>query len=274
MSAARIASYPGSFAGLAEAAAAAVGGRITWVHTPACARNAKFDALLLLGGSDVHPARYGEPVRHATGCDPHRDAVEWELLRRAERLGVPVLGICRGSQIMAAFRGGRLAQDTAADLGCRHPGTHRLAAVAPGLRQRMPGVVVNSMHHQAVLAPGRGLRVLACAPDGVVEAIGGGRWLGVQWHPEVLAADDPAGWLPLFGWWLSGYRPGYRLDGRELEAAVARYWDARLASAYWWRPVVGAARRPEAQKDAHRKDAHKRAPLTTRRAGWTWQDVM
>lgn len=269
----RVAACPGSFADLAEAAVHAVGGRIAWVRTPACARNAKFDALLLLGGADVHPSRYGEPVRYATGCDPYRDAVEWELLRRAERLGVPVLGICRGSQILAAFRGGRLAQDTAADLGHRHPGTHRLAAVARGLRQRMPGVVVNSMHHQAVLAPGRGLRVLACAPDGVVEAIGGGRWLGVQWHPELLAADDPAGWLPLFGWWLSGYRADYRLDGHALEAAVARYWDASLASAYWWRPRVRVTRAAASNKDG-RKDGRKSAPLTTRRIGWTWQDVI
>jgi putative glutamine amidotransferase len=174
------------------------------------------DGLVLGGGCDVEPARYGETTREDAGVetDPERDELDFSLLEAARRDGVPVLAICRGLQVVNVALGGTLIQDVrtqqpsavshdvpqAPKTRIEHavsvsPGT-RLAAVSAG-----SDLPVNSRHHQAIARPAAGLVVSAVAPDGVVEAAEAkqGPWLvGVQWHPENLAADGEAASRRLF----------------------------------------------------------------------------
>jgi putative glutamine amidotransferase len=159
----------------------------------------RIDALLLIGGADVDPASYGdarEPVTEATY--PERDRFELALLLGALEREMPVLGICRGMQILNVALGGTLVQDLGNDYHRRalgsFDGSEHLVRLEPGsLAARAVGEqvhVARCHHHQGVLLLGEGLRVTGRAADGVTEAIEtvDGRWvLGVQWHPE---ADD------------------------------------------------------------------------------------
>ena len=158
------------------------------------------DGLLLTGGGDVDPTRYGElPGPEVFGTDPGRDAFEVALVLAAARAGVPVLGICRGCQVMNVALGGSLIQHVPAVTGRDHYRkdlslvTVHGVRVAPG--SLLAGVVgatnfdVNSLHHQAVDRLGNGLQAVAWSDDGVVEAVetaAPARLLGVQWHPELL----------------------------------------------------------------------------------------
>ncbi len=168
------------------------------------------DGLLLTGGGDVDPARFGE-APHPTCYDvaPRRDTVETRAVERALDRGIPVLAICRGIQVLNVALGGSLYQDIASEPGSpiahgqkapRDQPTHRVA-VKPGSRLAetlgADEVEVNSMHHQSVRALGRGLVEVAWAPDGIVEGLempDSSRFvLGVQWHPEELIAhSEPA----------------------------------------------------------------------------------
>lgn len=176
-------------------AVAATGARheiLPWTGDPD-ADAARFDALVLCGGDDVDARRFGEENHPAVELvPPVRDAYEIGLVRAAVARGTPLLGVCRGAQVMNVALGGTLIQHLP-DLphtyphraGVRHAVTlvrgSRLAGLAPE-----PAVEVNSFHHQAVgrLAPG--LRVAATSPDGVVEAVEGEGCftVGIQWHPE------------------------------------------------------------------------------------------
>jgi putative glutamine amidotransferase len=159
------------------------------------------DGLLLSGGGDVDPARYGAlPVPEIYGLDPGRDAFEVALVLAAARADVPVLGICRGSQILNVALGGSLIQHVPAVTGCdhcirdrSHEPVHDVVVASGSLLEAVAGateIAVNSLHHQAVDRLGAGLRAVAWAEDGIVEGVesdGPGRLLGVQWHPELLA---------------------------------------------------------------------------------------
>jgi putative glutamine amidotransferase len=163
------------------------------------------DGVLLTGGADVDPDRYGDRTRHPTlELAPERDAYELALTRAALARDLPLLAICRGVQVLNVAAGGTLVQD----LPSEHPSAlrhtvrepkHAIAhdvQVAPGTclaalvdRAGAPPnrVAVNSRHHQAVKNTAPGFVVSAIAPDGVIEAIEkpGTRFcLGVQWHPE------------------------------------------------------------------------------------------
>ncbi len=157
------------------------------------ARLAPFDALMLIGGGDLHPSAYGQdPVPQCYGMDEEADAFEMEMAGAAVRLGKPLLAICRGMQVLNVALGGTLHQHIS---GRRQPDpgpttTHEVEIVAG---TRLAGVLgpgalaVNSFHHQAVDRLGHGLRISARAADGTVEAIEGlGFVLGVQWHAETL----------------------------------------------------------------------------------------
>lgn len=165
---------------------------------------ANCDGLLVPGGADVDPARYGQKNTASVGIDPDRDRDELTLIRQFLALEKPILGICRGHQILNVALGGDLIQDL------------------PGHRQRPDGVdevhpvgvehpflgqlygdtfVSNSAHHQAIGRLGEGLRVTCRSGEGIIEGVihENGRIIGVQFHPERMAfahrrpdADDGA----------------------------------------------------------------------------------
>ncbi|MEZ5231814.1 MAG: gamma-glutamyl-gamma-aminobutyrate hydrolase family protein [Acidimicrobiales bacterium] len=170
-------------------------------------------ALLVTGGGDVAPAAYGSaPTTDLLDeVDPERDAVELAAVRWARRSGRPVLGICRGIQLVAAALGGSLCQDlpTAGhnghwDLEREHAPSHAVKAEPGSLAEAALGGAgeVNSIHHQAVADPGPELVATAWSPDGVIEAVearNGTPTLGLQWHPERLAGSDARHLAP-FRW--------------------------------------------------------------------------
>ena len=164
-----------------------------------------FSGLMLIGGGDVEPGRYGaEPDPRVYGIDPDRDSLEIELLRAANRLGIPALGICRGAQVLNVAFGGTLIQhlpDEAGRVGHGMRGedaTLHSVKVSPGSRLRKAcrgeELACSSHHHQGIDRLGEGLVPVAWSEDGMVEGIetAGGWMLGVQWHPEDTARADPA----------------------------------------------------------------------------------
>ena len=166
------------------------------------------DGLLLTGGGDVEPSRYGEaPHPNLDDVDPARDEFEIGLIAAARRRDLPIFAICRGVQVLNIAGGGTLVQDIPSQVAGAlkhslavppHP-TYELAhevwvekdsLLATLMGERLVGsdtCEVNSRHHQAVKTVAAGYRVSATAPDGVIEAIEdpAARFcLGVQWHPE------------------------------------------------------------------------------------------
>ncbi|MQS11484.1 gamma-glutamyl-gamma-aminobutyrate hydrolase family protein [Streptomyces kaniharaensis] len=157
---------------------------------------ARLDALVIAGGPDLDPAFYGSAPHPRTEVDsPERDVWETALLRGALAAGIPLLGICRGMQVLNVVCGGTLVQHlpdvVAADVHGGTPGKYGTHPVRPVPGTLLGGLLpeseldVPTFHHQAVDRLGAGLRVSAHAPDGTVEAVEGpGFTLGVQWHPE------------------------------------------------------------------------------------------
>ena len=163
----------------------------------------RIDGLLLAGGGDVDPALYGADGHPAVdGVDPARDRIEVALARQAVRESRALFGICRGAQILNVALGGTLYADTAAHPGAlrhtyfpEHPFDMRPHPVRVAEDSRLATIVgtpllsVNSLHHQACRDIAAPLRVVATAPDGLVEAVklpGHPFALAVQWHPEAL----------------------------------------------------------------------------------------
>lgn len=159
------------------------------------------DGLILQGGADLCAQSYGEEtLRPEWQGDRIRDAYEMELLHEFMEAGRPVLGICRGAQLINVAMGGTLYQDIATQVenACVHVHddydlfSHTVEwSATSGLARLYPGITsggVVSIHHQAIKTLGRGLKVEACCPeDGIIEAIrleGKPYVLGLQWHPE------------------------------------------------------------------------------------------
>lgn len=162
----------------------------------AAAVAARLDGLLLSGGGDVDPARYGAaPDPTTTGVDSARDQTEVELLQLAADRSMAVLGICRGIQIINVAAGGTLHQHVD---GHRQEPRDLLShevMVVPGASfggLALESVRVNTLHHQTVADLGRGLKVTALSPDGVIEGLESedGRVVAVQCHPEELTAHE------------------------------------------------------------------------------------
>ena len=161
------------------------------------------DGLLLPGGGDMDPKFYGQERIPACG-EPNllRDAAEPLLLRAFLAADKPVLGICRGIQVMNAALGGDLYQDIKPFEHLPHNDhwakVHTVTVRRGTLLSRILGqdtVLVNSQHHQAVDRVAPGFTLAALSEDGIVEAIekpDAGFCLGVQWHPEWLSDADPA----------------------------------------------------------------------------------
>jgi putative glutamine amidotransferase len=159
----------------------------------------RVDALVMIGGADIDPARYGEPRHEKTaGVDAHQDAFEFALLQAALDIGLPVLAICRGMQALNVVLGGSLLQHLPDDPSrdAHRKVHHEVHLADESLVARAVGsldVCGHSLHHQAVAHVGAGLRVTGRTTDGTIEAIELERgWVvGVQWHPEDTAAHDP-----------------------------------------------------------------------------------
>ena len=171
----------------------------------------RLDGVLIPGGVDINPLEYGEEVRPECGnLDPARDRVELQLTKWAIEDGKPLLGLCRGLQVVNVASGGTLWQDLASQNAAfakhdyfptagfeRDHLAHDVEVVA-GTKLRSclesPRVMVNSMHHQGIKTLGRGLVASAIAPDGLIEAVEGTEdpfLVAVQWHPEVFEMTDP-----------------------------------------------------------------------------------
>jgi putative glutamine amidotransferase len=185
------------------------------------------DGLLLTGGVDVDPIRYGEE-RHAmvTAIEPERDEFEFSLTLAARQAGLPIFGICRGIQVMNVAFGGSLIQDITAQMAGILPHTvpsppcavahevwvSRGSRLWTLMQEKMGDAdtcAVNSRHHQAIKRLAPGFEVTATAPDGVIEAIecpNSTFCLGVQWHPENFWRTGE--FRPLFEGFIEACRKG------------------------------------------------------------------
>ena len=183
-------------------AVAEAGGEPVLLPTGAVSAEAvrRLDGLVLAGGADVDPARYGHPAGpHTTVLRPERDAAELAVLQAALSRDLPLLAICRGMQLLNVELGGDLLQHLPdiPGAGIHNPGAGLLAGrqvrTAPGTqldRLLGPTAAVDCHHHQALDRIAPGLTPSAWAEDGLVEAVeaAGRRFcLGVQWHPEASA---------------------------------------------------------------------------------------
>ncbi|MER6332950.1 gamma-glutamyl-gamma-aminobutyrate hydrolase family protein [Streptomyces sp. NPDC001034] len=165
------------------------------------ARLARFDGLLLPGGGDLAPHRYGAAHTHAAvyDVDDEQDAFDLELARQALAGGLPLLAVCRGLQVVNTVLGGTLHQDMGGP-GRDHRHLRHPVSLAPGSAlARITGAdkaEASCYHHQHLDRLGEGLTATARAADGTVEGVEltahGGLFVGVQWHPEDTAAQDPA----------------------------------------------------------------------------------
>lgn len=186
------------------------------------------DGIVLSGGSDMNPLLVGEePIPQLHGINAERDVPELKLIHRAYEMQIPILGICRGIQMLTAALGGSIYQDLekqytdallikhSQDLA-REYASHnafidkdsKLADIfrRSGLKENADGrymLPINSFHHQAVRCPGKVLKVCARSSDGVIEAVESAEHksiLGVQWHPECFIMAGDKSQMPVFHW--------------------------------------------------------------------------
>lgn len=167
----------------------------------------RMDGILFTGGEDVSPSYYGQAIKRGFGgCSSNRDAFEWKLLTEAMAQGKPIMGICRGMQLINIFYGGTLFQDlnqmafTSLEHSCiklpKHVATHEVEVyVNTHLYEMVQNgrLQVNSKHHQSVDRLGDGLIVSSKALDGVIEGIEDPNRpfvVALQWHPEMMAGHD------------------------------------------------------------------------------------
>ncbi|MDQ2695937.1 MAG: type 1 glutamine amidotransferase [Pseudomonadota bacterium] len=189
------------------------GGRTAWIFTRYALRKAgaracrltpdnpqppaPLDGLVIGGGDDINPRRYGQTPLMTIRIDHQRDDFEWQMLEQADREQLPVMGICRGAQLINVVFGGTLHQhlmDVIEDLVLRRTVLPRKDIdIEPD--SRLAGILnltrlrVNSLHHQGVDRTAEGFRVAARDRYGIVQAIectDRPFMLGVQWHPEYL----------------------------------------------------------------------------------------
>ncbi len=175
-----------------------------------------FDGLLLTGGGDVDPARYGQPDKGSLPPDPERDRTELALVNAYIAAGKPILGICRGMQILNVALGGTLVQDLGEELNLFHrritaDKVHPVRVQEGSVLHPLYGPLfhANSAHHQAVDIPGQGAIITARSESGVAESLElpGKSVLGVQFHPERMTGShlrpDTANGAAIFQWFLA-----------------------------------------------------------------------
>ena len=198
----------------------------------------KVDGILLSGGGDINPLLLGEePIPGLHGICPQRDEMELLLVREAYNRQIPMLGICRGIQVLVAALGGTLYQDLNTQYSesplVKHDqdldrayASHSVKLEAGSILAKLfpeaveKGLSVNSFHHQAVRTPGPLLRISAKATDGVIEAVESNEYksiVGVQWHPECFITRGCRCMMPLFNWLVSeasSFAEAKRIHGR------------------------------------------------------------
>lgn len=187
-------------------------------HTVLEAYIRQLDGLLLPGGGDIDPALYGAAMHpKTTNIDEYRDYSEIALTRMAIQLNVPILGICRGLQVINVALGGTMIQDIPDEVGgpLAHGESitrqdwehmaHSMNIANDSLLASILGTTampVNSLHHQALGTIGTGIRAVAWSDDGVIEAVegsGANFILAVQCHPEALYHNADTRWQQMFG---------------------------------------------------------------------------
>ena len=194
----------------------------------------RVDALIFSGGGDINPLYLGEePLRELGGINPVRDWHELMLVRLAANRQIPILGICRGLQVMTAALGGKLYQDIYKEASAtlkhsqkseRHVATHTVHIASESRLSQIFGtevLAVNTFHHQAVKEAAPGFAVSALSPDGLIEAVESTQhksMIGVQWHPECMILGGDRSMLPLFEW-LVGEARSFA-DARELHSHI------------------------------------------------------
>lgn len=187
------------------------------------------DGIVLSGGADIDPEYLREELLDCVSVNPRRDAQELLLVHLAVDRQIPVLGICRGIQVLTAALGGKLYQDikTQHDRPCiEHSQTiarglpsHEVRLEKDSMLYGLFGketLAVNSFHHQAVKEVPEGFRVTATAPDGVIEGMESTAFrpiLGVQWHPECFILENDRTMMPIFGWFIDQARVFSRAKG-------------------------------------------------------------
>lgn len=174
------------------------------------------DGIVLSGGADIDPDYLGEEPLECVSINPRRDRQELTLVRLAVDRQIPVLGICRGIQVLTAALGGKLYQDIKTQHDqkpiehsqtiARGLPSHDVKLVKDSLLYGFFGketLAVNSFHHQAVKEVPAGFRVTAVAPDGIIEGMESTSFrpvLGVQWHPECFLLENDRTMMPIFNW--------------------------------------------------------------------------
>ena len=177
-----------------------------------------FDGLILGGGADLDPALYGQENTASTGVDPARDAREFALTKAYMKAGKPILGLCRGHQVINTALGGTLVQDLGRKLNLFHAQDehgndrmHPIRCIYGSWVHKFYGDLsqVNSAHHQVVSQPGKDLYVTAVTECGLIEATEHLTLpiVTVQWHPERMIGNDTADGLKLFTWLIERCKP-------------------------------------------------------------------
>lgn len=199
---------PGYMKGIEEAGGIPVMLPLTADETIIASLAEKFDGFLFTGGHDVNPRLYGEEKSPLCNEICHdRDALEYALLQRVVKMDKPIFGICRGIQMLNVALGGTLYQDLPAELkapvqiGHAQPKpydrpVHRVTVEAGSPLHRIMGadaLMVNSSHHQGIKRLSPHLKPMACADDGLIEAVympDKKFVMAVQWHPEFMYPSD------------------------------------------------------------------------------------
>ncbi len=168
------------------------------------------DGLIICGGNDIHPSYYGEDVKGSRDIDIERDKREFEIAKKFLETGKPILGICRGHQLLNIILGGTLIQNLSnASDHMQINGIDSVHTVKANPRSALFNIYsdyffVNSSHHQAIKDLGEGLIVTAYAMDGTVEAVEhmSKPYIGVQFHPERMNTDKTENGLEIFKYFI------------------------------------------------------------------------